>query len=447
MDKSNFFKLAKSEREQLQDYGEICIDDNGNIVNDGHKLKKYMEDLLPCAYGYLKNIERDIKAKELPYVMSIEGGFGSGKTHFVTRLCQYLRDDGINAIYFNAFEYDNTIDPKLAILDAISKEHGENSLLNKLHQTFETLKKSISINCMGTSIDLAKLHLKDEIQKIKGELQNIRSNKRLVLIIDELDRCDPRFCVNLLEILKHFFDLDGLFTILSFSDQALLAALSNTYGSDFIKNNSENYLVKFIDHRTRIYEADNIGYSVAISKFFQDSSRKVDKEYLNEVSSVFSRMRLSLREVKRYVERIISLMESSSAGRNLKLYAYIACRCDKDFDKVANMKYIDDYDLKEELLFKKRYEQWEEFLNNYHYRERQSNENIRYAYVEIDNEFYIERYIIDYISYDILQNDIRSYYQVICKDSGNAKKLAEVFLSDLFEKINDTLTNTKQSRL
>ena len=175
-DKSNFYKLSEKERKQLQKDGDVCIDDKENIVEHGQRLKKYLEDLLPCAYGYLKNIERDIKEKELPYVMSIEAGFGSGKTHFVTRLCQYLRDNGIDTIYLDAFDYDD-MNPKLAVLDAISKSHEKNTLFNNLWQN---LKDSISVNVnlgLGCSLDLAKLHLKDEMQKIKEALQKTIKEK------------------------------------------------------------------------------------------------------------------------------------------------------------------------------------------------------------------------------------------------------------------------------
>ncbi len=437
-DKANFFELSEEEREQFQADGDVCIDDKGNIVENGQKLKKYMEDLLPCAYEYLKNIEKDIKEKELPHVMSIEAGFGSGKTHFVTRLCQYLIDNKIHAVYFNAFDYDD-MDPKLAILDAVSKSYEKNTLFNNLWQN---LKNSTNINInlgLGCSIDLAKLHLKDEMQKIKEALQKtIEENNRVVLIIDELDRCDPRFCVNLLETIKHFFDLDGLFTILAFSDKALLAALSNTYGSDFIKNNAENYLTKFIDHRTKIYGTDNISYSMAVLKFFQDNNVEISKEDLEKISTVFNKMKLSVREVKRCVERIISLIKFSN-NKNLELYAYIACRYDKDFDKIADMKYINDYE--EGRFFSERSKQFEKFEENCV--RLQSNGNIWESCVKICNEFCITKYI-KMGFYSTLQNNIRDYYQVMCKDSGNAKKLAEIFLSDLFAKINNVLKSTKK---
>lgn len=450
-DRSNFYKLPESEQKRLQEDSEVYIDNNGDIItsSDGERLKKYMEDLSSCAYGYLKNIEKDIREKELPYVMSIEAGFGSGKTHFVTRLCQYLRDNKITAVYLDAFEYDN-IDPKLAILDAISKNCKKNNLLNELWKKITDLTDvnitKVDINLgIGCSIDLAKLRLKDEMQKIKEALQeDIKENGRMVLIIDELDRCDPRFCVNLLETIKHFFDLDGLFTILSFSDEALLAALSNTYGSDFIRNNSENYLTKFIDHRTKIYGTDNISYSMVVSKFFKDNDREVSKKDLQKISDIFRRMKLSVREVKRCVERIISLMKSPSGKDNLELCANVACRYDENFDKIKDMKYINDYDNEGNQAFSERSKQFENLLGNCMYSPR--NNNIRNVCVEICREFGITKCIETGVGmfYSALQNDIRTYYQIICKDSGNAKKLSEIFLSDLFEKINSVLKNAEE---
>lgn len=67
---------------------------------------------------------------------------------------------------------------------------------------------------------------------------------------------------------------------------------------------------------------------------------------------------------------------------------------------------------------------------------RLCNIPIHNACVEICPEFCITHYV-GYGSYDILQNNIRDYYQVICEDPGNAKKLAEVFLSEFFGKINN----------
>jgi chromosomal replication initiation ATPase DnaA len=59
--------------------------------------------------------------RELPYVMSIEGGFGSGKTYFITRFCEYIRDNGINTIYLNCESCDYKIDPIFHIVKEVMR--------------------------------------------------------------------------------------------------------------------------------------------------------------------------------------------------------------------------------------------------------------------------------------------------------------------------------------
>lgn len=182
---------------------------------------------------------------------------------------------------------------------------------------------------------------------------------------------------------------------------------------------------------------------MAVFKFFRDHNVEISKEDLEKISTVFNKMKLSVREVKRCVERIITLMKSSD-NKNLELYAYVACRYDKDFDKIADMKHINDYDHEEGQLFSKRMKLFENFCENC--RGIPSNKKIGNACINIARKFCITKYIeTDFrvFDYSTLQNNIRDYYQVICKDSGNAKKLAEIFLSDLFEEIDKALENTK----
>ena len=74
-------------------------------------------------------------------------------------------------------------------------------------------------------------------------------------------------------------------------------------------------------------------------------------------------MQLSVRELKKCIERIISLIKFSN-NKNLELYAYATCRYGKDFDKITNMKCINDYDDEESQLFSERKEQFGKFREN-----------------------------------------------------------------------------------
>jgi hypothetical protein len=87
-DRPNFQSLSEEEREEII------------------KNKKYWEDSPPGIKEFAESIFNDIKNKELPYVMSIEGGFGTGKTHFVTRFFAHMEGQGEKVVYLDAGKYD-----------------------------------------------------------------------------------------------------------------------------------------------------------------------------------------------------------------------------------------------------------------------------------------------------------------------------------------------------
>ena len=430
-DRANFFKLPDSDRKQLQEDGEICIDNKGNIAKTGSKLKKYMEDLPPSAYGYVRNIERDIEEqKGCPYVMSIEAEYGSGKTHFVTRLCQYLTDNKINAIYFSAFEYEN-IDPKLAILYAISKGSGVfknlfqffEELLSKIHATFGV---SFNIPC-GPSIhlELSKIKIKAEIQQLKKKIQeSIVEHGGLVLIIDELDRCDPRFCVNLLEVLKHFFDLDGIFIILSFNEKALLSALTKIYGLDSKADQFDSYIEKFINHRTRLYKIDIDICAKIVADSFKENNYCVEEPRIHEIATVFMEKNFTLRETISCIGRIMSLIKEYDLS-DLLLYTHVSTRYCEYLNKMTDTKSQCEFNVE------KLEEKWT-IMCNY------PMANIKNIRTIITKEFGVKDYS-KYLRITKLQEDIINYYQILCKDSGNARKFAEFFIEELLKRIDSLL--------
>ncbi|MDR0678075.1 MAG: KAP family NTPase, partial [Holosporaceae bacterium] len=131
-----------------KDYANIyCLskEDFDNLKKD----KKYWEDLPPGAQRFANNILSDIKNKELPYVLSIEGEFGNGKTHFITRFCEHIKDSGIESIYINAFKFDYT-DPLLCIIKQMSQIFEEDlSFKEKMPRVLAFLVKVASKRAFG----------------------------------------------------------------------------------------------------------------------------------------------------------------------------------------------------------------------------------------------------------------------------------------------------------
>ena len=82
--------------------------------------------------------------------------------------------------------------------------------------------------------------LKDAVQAIgEGEPQ-----RPLVFFIDELDRCRPSFAIELLERVKHLFDVKNIVFVLSIDKKQLEAITAAVYGE---RIDALEYLRRFID--------------------------------------------------------------------------------------------------------------------------------------------------------------------------------------------------------
>ncbi|MDX7526737.1 P-loop NTPase fold protein, partial [Enterobacter hormaechei] len=56
----------------------------------------------------------------------------------------------------------------------------------------------------------------DKIENFRAILRSIheKTNNKTLFIIDELDRARPDFSLNLLELIKHIFNVDGFYFLL-----------------------------------------------------------------------------------------------------------------------------------------------------------------------------------------------------------------------------------------
>jgi hypothetical protein len=67
--------------------------------------------------------------------------------------------------------------------------------------------------------------------------------RKLVVVVDELDRCRPDYALSLLEIIKHFFNVDGVHFVLGCNMEALAESVRARYGAGY---DGQRYLQKFV---------------------------------------------------------------------------------------------------------------------------------------------------------------------------------------------------------
>lgn len=267
-------------------------------------------------------------------VISIDGKWGSGKTFFVKQF-KYLIDniddyeddrilsqsDKVNfkklhesslVVYYNAWENDMHTNILESLIYNILNEYPKmkNQIVD--FNNFKGLLKSFcrdvisslsneifdinNIDSINSFNDLADEIItieekKDAFNKLINEI--VGDKQRLILIIDELDRCRPTFTVEMLETIKHFYTNSKMTIIFSINNLELSNTIKNIYGSDF---DGYGYLNKFYDFIINLETKDVKPYLQKQFKFCTTSWVYHDMSYI-----IMDYFNFSLRECNRYI--------------------------------------------------------------------------------------------------------------------------------------------------
>lgn len=245
--------------------------------------------------------------------IALDGAWGSGKTFFVKQVKMVLEScspikskseyrDEIKTVwknyhsgkepefqaqlcvYYDAWENDNDGDPILSLVYSILQQVDEETPFPKDNKIFE--KVAALADCITGKSTTAVL----ESMKSDSALDDLRKSKsihstivefldhlleeradRLVVIIDELDRCKPNYAVQLLEKIKHYFDSERITFVFAVNLQELQHTISNYYGNAF---DSCRYLDRFFDLRISLPPANMYRYYQSIN--FQSDYYTVD---------------------------------------------------------------------------------------------------------------------------------------------------------------------------
>lgn len=354
-DISNIFKLSTKEQKEY----------NGNPFFD----------CMPGAQDYANCLMQSIKTKPTPYVLMLDSKFGMGKTYFSTRFTKFLRKNDINCVYFSAWENDYIESPFASfskeILLYINKEAKRlTKAKNKIEEVSTTTLKLILDMAKSTSttfginaglfngqininneklLNAAKdfmetfISEKDSIIKFKETLksfiENDLPNKRLVLIVDELDRCRPDYAMKTLEIIKHFFDIKGLFIILPTNENSMNKCVQSLYGFNEDKKSSECYFKKFFDDTECLYEPDYLKIiqdnvtSERLQKAFDEHKFSTENGRYNSLDTLHTKLneyckceRFTMRETVAICEKIVHFCNHINKKLDCEYLAYKICQ-------------------------------------------------------------------------------------------------------------------------
>lgn len=306
-------------------------------------LEDFNEDLL-----YRKqiaiNLTNIIKLKDDMKVLAIDSGWGTGKTTFATMWMNMINNDEtysseLEVMYFNAWENDYISEPLTSILAELenqikSKDIEVKSIFEKNKEKVKPyasvgsqillkyLTKGVLDNIdWQENIENGIIELSNKVGKIafkevavakncrkilKEDLEKFQKkiNKKVIIFVDELDRCKPTYAVNVLETIKHIFNLENYTFVIFLDKQQLSHSIKTLYGEGM---DSDGYLRRFFDLE---YQLPNNYTRV----YLENKSNKIQENFNNTVylarllEEIFFVEGYSLRDINKaynYIELLL----------------------------------------------------------------------------------------------------------------------------------------------
>ena len=331
--------------------------------------------------------------------MVIDGGWGTGKTEFCQKLIRLMQQQhpDYQPVYIDAFRSDHSGEPLLALFAKIIKactpeDTGEQPSEQRKEMTKKVAKaagfvmKTVAKAAVGhvlkqntddlveefqqimngnqdadslaeTVTDAAativsytidatveallkeQIEAEKNLETLKACLKEFAEAKPIILFIDELDRCRPDYAVDMLEVIKHVFEVENVKIVLVTNTKQLRAAINHRYGMEV---DAQKYLDKFLKYSFALpdkvvarFEEDRALVAVEHFKQLIRKSRMASElqaliderspTIIGFISDMIERNNISLRETERLV-RFLEIYHSLSGGLNKVIWQYALLR-------------------------------------------------------------------------------------------------------------------------
>lgn len=263
----------------------------------GQEMNKY--DILPTKSNLALSIKNDttgrnsnlynllrlLNFQQDSLSIAINGSWGTGKTFFIKQ-CQLMLDNAFSCeddeilqaieklcpgeeslanirkthfrtAYYDAWEHDSEEDPIASLIRCLAttdwSTNVKESLIKAADIGSSILQATTNIDLKGLVKTLkdnsSDLITPDNLEQIKkrfnATLAELAPDQgKLIIFVDELDRCKPTYAVKLLERIKHYFNNSNVTFIFAVDLSQLQYTINQYYGLQF---NGYQYLDRFFD--------------------------------------------------------------------------------------------------------------------------------------------------------------------------------------------------------
>ena len=339
------------------------------------------------------------------YVLNLNAEWGSGKSYFLRRWAEDLKNT-YPVVYVDAWKQDYSDDPLMTVISSMIKQLREQAGKDAEDPLFKTPRKLIGLlkaaapsiarglatkylgvdpvkiiqqadnedigetvkDSTGKAIDMglaaskmveyllsehdakssAISSLKVNVEQWVEAVVGIKGKQHPAFIfIDELDRCRPSYAVEMLETIKHIFDIPGVVFVVATDTEQLQHTVKAIYGEGF---DARTYLGRFFNSRYTL-KAPSFEKLLPVHCDMEKLSmsylqgRKINSwpeldvvtdepssSKLENLTAIYNSFSLPARQIIQITERLISIVENlkENANINLLYLAFLLCLREKN---------------------------------------------------------------------------------------------------------------------
>ena len=269
-----------------------------------------------------------------PQAIAIDGQWGTGKSTFMALWAAYLRREGVKVVQFNAWKafeadpFDALTKQILRQVDipadqqkdshkrlvAFVRDHaaivaqGAKLVLRlqpdipDLEPVSEAIDAGLELlrNTPTSRYDetaVPRIESPEEFASLLSSAAESWSERPIVVMVDELDRCSPEYAVEVLQLLEHVFHTDHVVFVVAVNQSELIHSVRSFYGAGF---NAEGYLERFFDYVLPLPASKRVQY-------IEESMKSIGLANLHALLFLEA-SGLSLREIDKAIQNLGSIL-------------------------------------------------------------------------------------------------------------------------------------------
>lgn len=225
----------------------------------------------------------------IPISFKIAETFPSDSTEYKQKFLACIRIIGTKII-------KNVIEKKLGLGEKNVNEIAKFLKDGDIESILDKVSSSEIANDYLTDYEMYK-KIKTKIKKI---LEEKTESKKVIFLIDELDRCRPLYAISLLETIKHYFNIPNIIFVFALDMDQLKHSIATIYGQNM---DSYGYIRRFFNHCIKLPIPN-------INEYLQHIDNGVfskDNNFIVEISTLFTDMELTFRDIDVIYSNILIL--------------------------------------------------------------------------------------------------------------------------------------------